>query len=355
MKDGIDRKHRESTVVVNVLIWIIILCLPYLAYTSGVRIEKFTDYLLLLRLPATVMLVYYVNYYFLVEKFFTEKRLWLFVLCNVILILLVDFMESITAFPLSAPPPIPEPVVPPAPEFGFRPVHFLFVNTLLYVCAVSAAVFFRIIRRWYENDKRSKEQAHSHIRIELQNLKNQLNPHFLFNTLNNIYSYIGTDSDHARRSLDSLCDLLRYALYRSDRAEVCFREEVDFVRDYINLASERLPEDADLSVDLPESPSDVLVAPMLFIVPVENAFKHGIRSGKSSFIHILLKEDDGRIICSVENSCYPDSASGRSGEAGIGLENMHRRLELLYDGRYTFQYGVKETGKYCSYLEIETK
>ena len=94
---------------------------------------------------------------------------------------------------------------------------------------------------------------------------------------------------------------------------------------------------------------------MLFIVPVENAFKHGIRSGKSSFIHILLKEDDGRIICSVENSCYPDSASGRSGEAGIGLENMHRRLELLYDGRYTFQYGVKETGKYCSYLEIETK
>ena len=76
-------------------------------------------------------------------------------------------------------------------------------------------VLIWIIRRWYENEKRRKEQEHSHVRIELQNLKNQLNPHFLFNALNNIYSFIGSDSDHARRSLDSLCELLRYALYRS--------------------------------------------------------------------------------------------------------------------------------------------
>lgn len=102
-----------------------------------------------------------------------------------------------------------------------------------------------IIRRWYENEKRRKEQEHSHVRIELQNLKNQLNPHFLFNALNNIYSFIGSDSDHARRSLDSLCELLRYALYRSDRPEVYFREEVSFIRNYIDLAGERLPDDTD--------------------------------------------------------------------------------------------------------------
>lgn len=143
---------------------------------------------------------------------------------------------------------MPDSIAPPVPEFGgigFRPFHFLFVNTLLYVCAIGTAIVFRIIRRWYENEKRRKEQEHSHVRIELQNLKNQLNPHFLFNALNNIYSFIGSDSDHARRSLDSLCELLRYALYRSDRPEVYFREEVSFIRNYIDLAGERLPDDTD--------------------------------------------------------------------------------------------------------------
>lgn len=211
-----------------------------------------------------------------------------------------------------------------------------------------------IIRRWYENEKRRKEQEHSHVRIELQNLRNQLNPHFLFNALNNIYSFIGSDSDHARRSLDSLCELLRYALYRSDRPEVYFREEVSFIRNYIDLAGERLPDDTDLSVELPDPGSETLIAPMLFIVPVENAFKHGVRSGKSSFIHIVLKENDGRIICKVENSCYPDYDSQESRDTGIGLENLHRRLDILYDGHYTFQYGVTDNEKYYSYLEIET-
>lgn len=91
-----------------------------------------------------------------------------------------------------------------------------------------------------------------------------------------------------------------------------------------------------------------------FIVPVENAFKHGVRSGKSSFIHIVLKENDGRIICKVENSCYPDYDSRESRDTGIGLENLHRRLDILYDGHYTFQYGVTDNEKYYSYLEIET-
>lgn len=357
MKVGTDRKHRESTAVVNVLVWIIILCLPYLAYTSGVRIEKFTDYILLLRLPVTVMAVYYVNYYLLVEKFLTRQKSWFFVCCNIILISLVNFFESATAVPLSAAPPVPDSIAPPVPEFGgigFRPFHFLFVNTLLYVCAIGTAIVFRIIRRWYENEKRRKEQEHSHVRIELQNLKNQLNPHFLFNALNNIYSFIGSDSDHARRSLDSLCELLRYALYRSDRPEVYFREEVSFIRNYIDLAGERLPDDTDLSVELPDPGSETLIAPMLFIVPVENAFKHGVRSGKSSFIHIVLKENDGRIICKVENTCYPDYDSRESRDTGIGLENLHRRLDILYDGHYTFQYGVTDNEKYYSYLEIET-
>lgn len=351
-------KHRQkdNAAIVNILIWIVILCLPYLAYTSGARISTFTDYLMLLRLPLTVVAVYYANYYFLVQKFLLKDRLWLFIGSNVMLIVLMLAFERITALPVPDRPPGPGHPDAPVPSSGimaFLPMHFLFVNTLLYLCALGAAVVFRMIGWWYEEEKRRTEQEHSHVRVELQNLKNQLNPHFLFNTLNNIYSYIGTDADHARHSLDSLCELLRYALYRSERPKVHLQEEVDFIRDYISLAGERLPEDTDLSVELPESPSDVFIAPMLFIVPVENAFKYGVKAGESSFIHISLKEQDRKVICNVENSYYTDSVSAKSADAGIGIENMCRRLEILYNGHYTFRYGVMDNEKYYSYLEIE--
>lgn len=352
MGKDIAKTKKESTVIVNVLIWTIILCLPYLAYISGVRIGNFTDYLLLLRLPVTVVTVYYVNYYFLVDRFLVRERTWLFIFWNIILIFSVMFLELVTSFPLSAMPP---PEDAGLPVYVSRPMSFQLVNILLYLCALGAAVAFRMIRWWYEEEERRKEQEHSRISLELQNLKNQLNPHFLFNVLNNIYSFIGTDTVRARRSMDSLCDLLRYTLYRSERSEVAFSEEVSFVRDYIGLAKERLPEDARLSVDLPDSPSDTAVTPMLFITLVENAFKHGVRPGAESFVSISLKESGGRIVCAVENSFYaPVCGDGQVAAGGIGLENLQKRLDLIYEGRYVFRNGVNENGVWSSYLKIDT-
>lgn len=355
MKNDINKRQRENTLIVNTLVWIIILCIPYLSSVAGIRIGGFPDYLLLLRLPVTVITVYYVNYYFLVERFLTREKSWIFICCNIALILLATVFERATSFPLSTMP-VPDRDVPPEPAFGAmvpRPIHFQLVNILLYVCAMGAAVAFRMIRWWYEEEEKKKEQEHRHVKSELQNLKNQLNPHFLFNTLNNIYSFIGTDVDKARRAMDSLCDLLRYALYRSEKPEVPFSEEVAFVRDYVELASERLPEDAELSVDLPESPSDTGVAPMLFITLIENAFKHGIEPGRNSFIHISLKEKAGRISCRVENSCRDRGAGKEPDTGGIGLENMQKRLELIYGGHYVFRHGPEKDNTYSASLEID--
>lgn len=358
MKADIRKRQKESTIIINVLIWMIILCFPYLAYASGVRVESFKDYLMLLRLPVSVACVYYVNYYFLVEKFLTREKAWLFICSNICLILLAIAFERVTSFPMMPMPPIPDDAMPPVKVFGkaaFMPMHYLFVNTLLYLCASGTAVVFRMIQWWYLEEEMKREQEHSHVRIELQNLKKQINPHFLFNTLNNIYSFIGTDTVQARHSMDSLCALLRYALYRSENPEVMFSEEVAFVKDYVELARLRLPKYAELSVDLPDSPSDTAVAPMLFITLVENAFKHGVKPEGNSFIHISMKENDGRLICAVENSMYKKRQDKEPETGGIGLENMNKRLKLIYGNHYIFRYGIREDGVYRSYLEIDTR
>lgn len=351
-----NRRYIKNSYVANVLLWMVILCMPYmLSYSPGTGNITFLDYILLLRLPVSVAMVFYVNYYILVDRFLVKERSWLFLGCNIILILACMVFERVTAFPLSwqkamlAGPPA-HGGMPPGP---FMPAHFMFVNTVLYLCALGAAVAFRMTRQWYLEEERKKEREHNMTCTELQNLRSQLNPHFLFNTLNNIYSSIGTDSEHARRSMDRLCSLLRYALYRSDRYEVAFSEEVSFIRDYIELAKERMPEDADLSVSLPESPSDTPVAPMLFVTLVENAFKHGIKPGAGSFVHILLYETDGRIVCEVRNSFYGAEDPGKKCEGGIGLENLRKRLGIMYKDHYIYRCGAEDGREYCSYLEID--
>ena len=351
----VEKKYLKNAYIANTLVWMLILCLPYLSHGTDVSNLSFTDYLLMLRLPVTVIILFYVDYYSLVDRYLLKDRILPFIGINLILILFLLTLERMTAFPLKYVGAIWD---FPAPPYGHRPpgptpFHFVFVDFLMYLCALGAAVAFRMTRRWYLEEERKKEQEHDRTRTELQNLKNQLNPHFLFNVMNNIYSSIGTDSGKARKLMDSLCELLRYVLYRSEKPTVAFKEEVSFIRDYIELVKNRMPEDSVLSVSVPDEPSDTPVAPMLFIPLVENAFKHGVRPGGNSHVDICVSEYDGRMLCRVENSLYED-AEGCGKGGGIGMENLRKRLEIMYSGRYILSYGAAAEGRYRAYLEIDT-
>ena len=142
--------------------------------------------------------------------------------------------------------------------------------------------------------------------------------HFLFNTLNNIYSLIQLDPDRAQQTVHDLSRLLRYVLYDSSRPTVPLKAEMDFLGNYIELMRIRLPRHVRLDVSLPENPSHTLVAPLLFISLVENAFKHGVSNDRPSFIDIDIREEEGVLACRIENSFFPKSEADRSG-SGIGL------------------------------------
>ena len=171
-------------------------------------------------------------------------------------------------------------------------------------------------------------------------MKNQINPHFLFNTLNNISSLTQIAPDAAQDAIAQLSDLLRYAMYETNKKTVPVSGEVEFMRNYIALMKLRCNEKTEVKTTF-DVQQDVEIAPLLFISLVENAFKHGVSSSRHSMIDIHLEQKDHQIVFSCDNTNYPKDDADRSG-SGIGIENTKRRLNLIYHDRYTWEQSVND-------------
>lgn len=199
---------------------------------------------------------------------------------------------------------------------------------------------------WMKNERQKSVLVQEKLVTELAFLKAQVNPHFLFNTLNNLYSMANrSDTPELADGIDKLSQLMRYMLHDSNSETVPLDRELDYIRSFIEIQKLRLSEDDDFiiqfNVDGPTG--NVRIAPMLLIPFVENAFKHGIDIKESSVIKIELIIANDEMIFSVFNSCADNVNSLEKGKSGIGLENLRRRLELLYYERYSLE--IKEDGE----------
>ena len=204
---------------------------------------------------------------------------------------------------------------------------------------------------WYRVAAIQRELEKERAEAELQNLKSQLNPHFLFNTLNNIYSLIAFSPEKAQEAVHDLSRLLRYVLYESSQPFVPLEKDFDFLRNYVELMRIRLPKHVELKTNIVASSPGTLIAPLLFISLVENAFKHGVSNNKPSFIHLDIHQEGAEVVCTIVNSYFPKSPDQDKSGSGIGLVNLEKRLGLLYPGHFSFQCG-REGDNYSSYLSI---
>ena len=168
-------------------------------------------------------------------------------------------------------------------------------------------------------------------RAELLHLKAQVNPHFFFNTLNNLYGWIDKDPSIAKDLVLQLADMMRYNLYDGQKDKVTIDKEVAFLNNYIKLHQMRYQKDIDIRFELDIKDDHMKVMPLLFIILVENAFKHGVEAlRKSAFVHIKLKADEKEITLEVKNNFEPDIDKKK----GIGLQNLRRRLNIMYANNY---------------------
>jgi len=275
-------------------------------------------------------ILYCINYYYLVPKvLFGEHSRW-FYFINTVLILgwmLWTFFRE----PVEFPPEVVE-------MFGEDGMWAFYVGAILGHLFIQCLVV--LIACGLHRIMRSNET----MAAELTWLKHQLNPHFLFNTLNNISSLTQIDPDRAQESIGQLSDLLRYALYDSEAEKVPLEQEVEFMNNYIDLMALRCNELTTVTKDLEAPQGHVEVAPLLFISLVENAFKHGVNARYPSFVNVIMRYEDNALVFICENSVFEKQGSDHIG-SGIGLENMKRRLELLYPGKYHYHQKV-EADKY---------
>ena len=266
---------------------------------------------------APAMAVYLINFYLFIPLLWFRHRFWQFGVANVVLIAVTNlhlFGNNLSSLP---------------DYFRAGYTSLMIVTLLLCLMAIGIALSIRYMMR--RSERKQKE-----VEAELAWLKNQINPHFLFNTLNNISSLAQIDGDGTQEAIMQLSDLLRYAMYETNKSKVPLDGEVEFMRNYVELMKLRCNEMTTVSARFDITDAQSEVAPLLFISLIENAFKHGMDSNAPATIDISLKQQDGTLVFNCDNTNNPKPTKDRSG-SGIGLENTRRRLDLLYPGRYTWE------------------
>lgn len=342
--------NRKLEIVIHLIGWGMVFALPLFFFnrssSSGPPWDAYARHIVA---PLNLLLVFYINYFLLIPKLLFRKKTREFLVYNIILVLVFGvFLHIWQEF---ATPPVK---LPPRPYPGPPRWFFLTRDIVGQISIIGLSVAIRMSVHWSKTETARQEAEKNHIASELKNLCNQLNPHFLLNTLNNIYALIAFDSDKAQQAVHELSKLLRYVLYDNQQIYVSLGKEAEFVRNYIELMKIRLGPHVRVETDIRIQPdSRTQITPLIFISLIENAFKHGISPTDPSYIHILLMETEKEVTCKIRNSYHPKNEQDKSG-SGIGLEQVKRRLELLYTGRYNWKNEISPDKKeYSSQLTIQ--
>lgn len=365
---------------IHVLAWVFLFIVPsYLLYLdSHDNLNIFAITTVQVTLYA---IIFYTNYLWLIPAFFfRKKRILYFCLSALAIVLTIMIMEFTLDRVIPerrikklrteamdpprgepAPPPAEgfrQPLPPPGPGPGLRsrpvdrpPLEFrrsarpdgpkkvwpIYNYLITSIILTGFSIGLRYSDKVAQHEKQQKEAEKEKLNTELALLKNQINPHFFFNTLNNIYSLVQINVEDGQKAILQLSKLMRYLLYETEKGMVPLSMEIDFMKSYIDLMKLRLSGKVDLNIGFPENYPDPEIPPLIFLPFIENAFKHGISYKNPSFIHIGLAAGDTWIDFRCDNSIAANSDNLLKTESGIGLENVRKRLALLYPARHNLQ------------------
>jgi len=304
---------------------------------------------------------YYLNTKLLIPKLFMAKR-WLLYTASIIACFFI-FMF--------APKPIANAIVEPEdPAVYFKSrnlpepskerqermrkkqniTHYP-TSYFAFVLVFAVGLAVASIQEWFKSEETKKEIEHEKLNTEISLLKSQINPHFFFNTLNNIYSLAIIKSEETASSILKLSSIMRYVLTDTDQNYVPLTKEIEFLQNYINLQSVRLTDKVQLEVNVTGDIEGRQIAPLLLIAFVENAFKYGVSTVEASEIKINLHVSGYQLRFEVKNHIVKGTKQS-SINTGIGIANVKRRLELLYAGKHHLTIG-EQNHQYAVNLEIE--
>ncbi|MCK0156833.1 histidine kinase [Cellulophaga sp. F20128] len=342
-------KNKTITILSHVLVWLTLVCLPYLlSYGQDQEINRVIAHFWIPLFFSVI--IFYFNYFVLVDRFLFPKKTIVFILINSVIIVLFLFLKEYIEdnFFQNIIKKRSENTERIRPPFNMA----IYIQLLSYLAPLFFSIALKSTKRWVKTEAERKEATNFKLKSELQHLHYQLQPHFFFNSLNNIYSLVDISPDQAKTSIHSLSKLMRYMLYETNLAVVPLTKEIDFLEKYIDLMKLRVSDKTVVTSNFPRTETAIEIAPLLFISLIENAFKHGVSATKESEINIVMSTENKTVLFSVENNNFPKKTNDKSG-SGIGLKNLEKRLELLYPGKFSFETSLKED-RFLVSLKIET-
>lgn len=335
-----NKLYKVSIVVLHLIGWMLLLLLPLLTGPPATSLHFVISAIHV----ALLAIFFYFNMFYLIPNYLSSKRLFNYIsLCVLSIVIVSTLIISVRQLMKGDDYFKPGFRPPPMEEFrGHRMKHdrngfgkdiIPSLISVLFIFALSTS--FKTISEYLNTEKKQNQSEKEKLNSELSFLKSQVSPHFLFNTLNNIYSLASIKSDDTAPTIMKLSDMLRYMLYESEKEKVAIMKEVEYLKSYMELQKLRLPEDVRIDFNVQLDNGQLMIAPMLLIPFIENAFKHGISYSVPSFIEITIRSIKESIILTVKNTV--NSNKDKDENSGIGLQNVRRRLELLYSGKHSLK------------------
>lgn len=331
---------KPFAITIHSLIWLTLLLVPIIIDESPMARNFW-----IMRFGILILVLsgfFYFNAYVLIPKLLLPGKILFFILSILACISLIVLINLLNAYIFQI-------------YSGHRHHHFypamIYGPIFFSIVAFALSTSFKITSEWFRNEKIKKEMENEKLTSELAFLKSQVNPHFLFNILNNICSLARKKSDDTENAIIKLSQIMRYMLYDSKDEKVSLEKEIEYLQNYIELQRMRISEKVVIRFTIEGKPDSLMIEPLLLIPFVENAFKHGVSYLEDCIINISLKINPDQLIFNVQNLIVKKGAEDIPSESGIGLKNVVRRLELLYPERHEIK--IEENGmKYMINLII---
>ncbi|MBX3239793.1 MAG: sensor histidine kinase [Chitinophagaceae bacterium] len=320
-------KATQLSIAIHVLVWVLLLVIPYVSTDQIFNaLDPSSDkkYLLLcLILSAVLIIIFYFNYFFLIPQYLLKKKYWFYFSFLLLAIATVFFLSGIIFF-FSDFNPKTLAKINPAIE---KIIPVIIVNLLLlWLLSIISSILWTTYNRL-------KQTESEKLSAQIASLRSQINPHFLFNTLNNIYATAIDTSPKAADMVDKLSEMMRYTMKDTQQDFVLLEDEINYINNFIELQKLRLDRSVKLEYHSLENIPALRIAPMLLIPFIENAFKHGINSEQKSRIKIEITIDKTEFQLSVVNNKV-NVQQEISERSGLGITNTWHRLNLIYPSKH---------------------
>jgi sensor histidine kinase YesM len=336
---------RRRTLFFHLAFWLVYYLLSVVFYSNRFFIDHALELAFWNILPQVLLV--YINTEFLIPRYFVARRYTVYVLFTLLGMVLL-YLYYYYLFPW-----LITDVMNEAQQHYKRqhstgsshmrriwggPRRMWTINNMMQALAIFfLSTTFRMSRLAIIKEKESAELKTENLQSELRFLRSQINPHFLFNALNNIYALAVAQAPHTPETIEKLSEILRYLIYDCNEEKVPLNKEIKYLQNYVELFKLKDESIRNISIDSAQVDGNLQIAPMLFIPFVENSFKFArLEKHPEGFIIIQLSTKNGELHFSISNSIAADLATA-PGPGGIGIQNVEKRLMLLYPGQYTLQ------------------